>query len=379
MKSLLTPLKNNKNKLFSSFTNRIVMAPLTRMRADPTTSIPNKLHEIYYSERANKTAFILTECTAISQDGNSFPGACGIWNNDQVKGWKNVTSAVHKVNGKIFLQIWHCGRAGHSSVLGKIPVAPTGMAIRGIKTRFAKVSVDYEKPHELTIDEIKSLVEEFRQGAKNALEAGFDGIELHGANGYLIDEFLRDAFNKRTDIYGGSIENRSRFPLEVIDSLIEVFGPSIVGIKLTPGGRLNDMFDSNPILHYTYFLNELNKRNVGFIELVETPEWRAGPNLYGINEYEQIPNVCKTFRNVFNGVIIANNGFDFETGNKIIDDGYADMVSFGRKIISNPDLVERFENNWPLTDSNEKTYYTKGEVGYIDYPRYQNQSPKPKF
>jgi 2,4-dienoyl-CoA reductase-like NADH-dependent reductase (Old Yellow Enzyme family) len=261
---------------------------------------------------------------------------------------------------------------GHSSDFGSVPVAPSPIAIRG-KNRS---NLDYEVPRELTKDDLKTLLRQFHQGALNAKEAGFDGIEIHGANGYLIDEFIRDATNKRTDEYGGSIENRCRFPLEVIDALIDVFGSSNVGIKLTPGGRVNDMFDSDPIKNYSYLIEKLNKKKIGFIELVETPDFRKSTNLYGVNEYEQIPNVCKTFRNLFSGILIANNSFDYIKGNKIIEDGYADMVSFGRPFISNPDLVDRFENNWPLTKPNEKTYYTKGEVGYTDYPRY---TPSPKF
>jgi N-ethylmaleimide reductase len=368
LKPLLQPIKLGSYEL----RNRCVMAALTRMRADYDTGIPNEMHVKYYSDRAENAGFILTECTAINTRGNSFRGGCGMWNEEQVNGWKMVSDEVHRVNGRIFLQIWHGGRSTlrlanwNQKLISSSPIRNRhpGRTYKGFE--------EYEEPDEMTLDDIEEVKKDFRQGAINAKMAGFDGIELHGANGYLIDNFLRDCSNKRTDKYGGSVENRCRFPLEVIDILIDIFGGDKVGIKISPVGRLNDMFDSDPIVTYSYFLNELDKRKIAFIELPRAPEYRLVPNYYEIKGEEQIPDVYKTFRSCFRGVIIANNGFDFESGNEILKNGYADMVSFGRLFISNPDLVHRFENDWELNPWNDKTFYLPGPQGYIDYPKYED-------
>ena len=369
-KSIFPLLQGLKTNSFE-FPTRIAMAALTRMRCDPNTSIPNDLHVQYYSERCVGAAFVLTECTAIARRGNCFPGAAGIYTQDQVEGWKRVTQAVHDKGGKIFLQIWHCGRSAHSDILdGQIPVAPSKITLRG-KIRTAKGLVDHTEPEELNENGIRDIINSFKSGAENALKAGFDGIQLHGANGYIIDQFLRDCTNKRTDIYGGNIENRSRFPLEVVDSLISVFGKDKVGIKLTPIGRYNDMFDSNPLDHFTYFVKELDKRRIAFIEFVEPPEFIPVTNLYKIDGKDQLPNVCKAFRPHFKNLLIANNGYTFETANKKIEDKEADLITFGRSFISNPDLVERFRNGWELTRAKPQLFYGGDGKGYIDYPRYE--------
>jgi len=347
--------------------NRIVMAPLTRCRADYSTGVPNDLHVQYYTERAQDAAFVITECAPVSRRAACFPGAGGIYTDDQVEGWKNVTESVHKVGGKIFLQIWHCGRAAKAAWLnGEKPLCPSA-----VKNRHPARTEEYDEPQEMTTDDIKEVLNQFKKGAQNAKKAGFDGIELHGANGYLVDEFLRDGVNKRTDDYGGSIENRCRFPLEIMDILIEEFGSDKVGIKVTPVGRFNDMFDSDPLALYSYFLKELDRRKVAFVEISKAPEFRAVPNYYGVSGEEQIPDVYAAFRKSFSGIIIANNGFDFDSANKVIESGNADMVSFGRLFIANPDLVKRFENGYKLNTPNESTFYTPGAVGYIDYPKYQ--------
>jgi N-ethylmaleimide reductase len=348
--------------------NRVVMCPLTRCRADPQTGVPNDMHVQYYTQRAVDTAFVRTECSGVSRRGNCFPGACGIYTDEQAEGWKRVNESVHKVGGRIFLQIWHCGRAAKADWLeGQKPLSSSA-----VKNRHPiRGGFEYDEPQEMTKEEILEVVEQFRQGAIRAKYAGFDGIELHAANGYLIDQFFRDGVNKRTDEFGGSFENRCRFPLMVMDALIDVFGTEKVGIKLTPVGRFNDMFDSDPIPLYTYLLKELDSRKIAYVEIVKAPEFREVPNFYGgIKGEEQIPNVYKTFRSAFSNVLIANNGFNFETGNQIIEEGLADMVAFGRPFISNPDLVKRFKNNWPLTESDEKTYYTNGFEGYLDYAHY---------
>ena len=356
-----------------SFPNRIAMAALTRMRCDYNTCVPNELHVKYYSERARKCAFVLTECTSISKLGNNFPGACGIYTDEQVEGWKKVIDAVHKEGGKIFLQIWHCGRAGHSND-GGLPVAPSPIPLKG-QAHTSKGKADYEVPHELTIEEIKEIVEQFRKGAENAQKAGFDGLELHAANGYLVDEFLRDGTNKRTDIYGGSIENRSRFCLEVTDALISVYGKDKVGLKLCPLGRYQDMFDSDPKALYFYLLKQLSDRNVLFIELAECDAVMFGKEIDDqIREFAKEGTLASIFRKYFNGIYVTNCGWTKETGNQIIEEGHADMVTFGRLFLANPDLVERFQNNWELNEGNVKTWFTPGAEGYTDYPFYEKNN-----
>lgn len=349
--------------------NRVVMCPLTRSRTG-SDGVPTYLHVQYYSDRAENAGFIRTECTAVSSLGNCFVGAPGIYTEKQIMGWSSVCEAVHKVQGIIFLQIWHCGRAGVNKIIGGQPICPSAVRNRH-PARTPEGYTEFEEPKEMSENDIEEVLEQFRVGAQNALKAGFDGIELHAANGYLIDQFLRDAVNKRTDNYGGSYENRCRFPLQVMDILIDVFGADKVGIKISPVGRVNDMFDSDPIPLFTYFVKELNKRKIAYIEIVRAPEFRPVPNNYDIKGEEQIPNVYETFRNYFDGVLIANNGFDFESGNKIIENGQVDMVGFGRLYIANPDLVQRFENGWPLNKPNDKTFYTPGPEGYIDYPKYK--------
>ncbi len=222
---------------------------------------------------------------------------------------------------------------------------------------------------------MKEIVAQFKKGAERALKAGFDGLQLHGANGYLMDQFLRDATNKREDSYGGSVENRCRLPLEVMDALISVFGADRVGIKISPCGRFNDMFDSNPLELYTYFLSELDKRGVAFVE-IRKPEIFKSENFYGIAGVDQIPDLFKAFRPIFKGTLVANEGYTFEEGNKIIDEGLADAVTFGKYYISNPDLALRFQNGYELTPYDYTVFYTPGEKGYNDYPFYEKKQPQ---
>lgn len=349
--------------------NRFVMAPLTRMRAENTQGIPNEMHVKYYSERAKESGFVITECVSPSQSGNSFPRACGIWNREQVKGWKKVCDAVHAENGIIFLQMFHCGRAGLKEMLGTDPVAPSKVKNRH-PARKGNDWGEYEIPKELTEEEIQQIVEQFKQGAIYAKEAGFDGLELHGANGYLIDQFLKDATNIRNDKFGGNIENRCRFPLMVLDAFIEIFGANRIGVKITPVGRFNDMFDSQPFELYKYFLKEINDRKMAFVELARAPDFRPVPNLYEIKSEEQIEDVYETFRPFFNGVLIGNCNFTIEEAEIFILKGKFDMISLGRLFIANPDLVPRYKNDWPMNVPDHKSFYTSGPEGYIDYPHY---------
>ncbi len=350
--------------------NRLVMAAMTRCRADPKTCIPNEMHVQYYSERAEGTGMILTESSSVSNKGNSFPGEAGIWTDEQAEGWKKVTDAVHKAGSKIFLQIWHGGRASRKQYNGEIPVGPTDLPIRVSENPDGTYKTQ-DVPEALTEDGINKVVDEFYQGAKRALTAGFDGLELHGANGYLVDQFLRDGINNRKDKFGGSIENRCRFALMVTDALTSVYGPERVGIKLSPIGRYGDMFDSNPILLYNHLLKELEKKNISFVELMRTPEMLPGKNLWGVKGEEQIPDVLRAFRPAFKNSIMGNNNFTKEDAEALIGEGVVDLVSFGRPYIANPDLPKRFENGWKLAEFNLKTVYFGGKGGYIDYPKYQ--------
>jgi N-ethylmaleimide reductase len=356
-KTLLSGIKLGRYEL----RNRAAMSALTRCRANYADGIPNNLHVKYYSERAANAAFVLTECSAVHPRGNCFPGSTGIWNNDQVEGWKKVTEAVHEKNGRIFLQIWHSGRATTSDMIGGLkPIAPSA-----VKNRFKG-----DEPEALTTDGIKEIVDLFRKGAERALKAGFDGVELHGANGYLVDQFLRDATNLRKDEYGATLEGRCKLALELIDALSSVYGSDRVGIKLSPVSRYNDMFDSDPVATFTYLLKELNKKKIAFAEIVQAPESPMIPNLYGVKGEDQIPDTFSTFRPAFSGVLIGNNNFDPVSAEALLSSGKADMITFGRMFLANPDLVNRIKNGYELNAPDYATFYTPGAKGYCDYPHY---------
>lgn len=357
-KVLFTPYKVG----YLTLKNRFVMAAMTRCRADPKTAIPGDLHVQYYAQRAS-AGLILSECAPITPTGQSFLGNGGLWNDEQVQGWKRVTDAVHSKGGKIFVQIWHAGRAAVPALVGGDNLAPSPIAIKG--NLFGDVA--FQVPKEMTKEDIKMVVDQFRQGALNAKKAGFDGVELHGANGYLVDQFLRTSANQRTDEYGGSAENRARFCLQVMDALIGVYGANKVGIKLSPVGRYQDMYDTDPLETYTYVVKELDKRGIAFIEFVEADS--AG-EAQGEMEApkKQMPEVSKQLRSFFKGTVIINNEQTPESGAKAIKEGTAQLVSFAKKYLANPDYVERVKNNWPLNDMHADTLYFGGEKGYIDYP-----------
>jgi 2,4-dienoyl-CoA reductase-like NADH-dependent reductase (Old Yellow Enzyme family) len=333
------------------------MASLTRRKCDTKDGIPNDMMVKYYSQRAS-AGLIITECSPISYDAQSFFGAGGIWNSAQVEGWKRVTNAVHEKGGVIFIQIWHSGRA---SVGLK---APSPLPIRRFDKKGQEVTSNI--PIELTKDQIKEIVNDFRKGAINAKEAGFDGIELHGANGYLVDNFIRDGSNNRTDEYGGSAENRSRFCIEVLTELINVFGKGRVGLKLSPVGRFQYMFDSNPIETYKCLLSKVNDLGIAYVQMMEPTEAFAEVYHYPQGS-DQISQVCKEFRSVYKGTIMTNNNYTPETAMAVIEKGYADMVSFGRLYMPNPDLVERIQNKWPFNEFKDEN----GEQGYSDYDFYK--------
>ena len=356
---LFSPIKLGNQTL----SNRIVMSPMTRLRANGT--IPTDLMATYYAQRAS-AGLIVSECTMVSPMSNGYMCCPGIYLAEQVEGWKLVTKAVHDKGGKIFLQLWHSGRVAHPSLLdGKLPVAPSAIAASGtLHTPEGKVEL--ATPRALGTAEIPEVVQQFRTGAKNAKEAGFDGVELHGAFGYLIDQFLQDVSNQRTDKYGGSIANRARFLLEVVQAVTEVWGDDFVGIKLSPSNTFYGMGDSNAKETFGYVINALNDFNLAYIHLME-------PNEIDLKNGDAIDPVLPEFSSIYRGTIIANGGYDKESGNKVLAEKTADLVSYGRLYIANPDLVQRFEVDAQLNEPNPKTFYGSGddenaEVGYTDYP-----------
>jgi len=292
---------------------------------------------------------------------------CSLYSPEQVEGWRAIANAVHEQGGRIFLQLWHCGRISHPALLGgELPVAPSAIAATGtLHTPEGKQELD--TPRALETHEIPEIVEQFRQGAENAMAAGFDGIELHGAFGYLIDQFLQDGSNQRTDEYGGSIENRSRFALEVVEAVASVWGGDRVGIKLSPSNTYYGMYDSNPQATFSYLLNTLNRFNLAYVHLME-------PNDGDLSTRDVLNPVTPLLRPIYNGTLITNGGYDQEKGNAILASGDADLVSFGKLFLANPDLPKRFEVNAPLNTPDPKTFYAPDEKGYTDYPFVELQA-----
>jgi 2,4-dienoyl-CoA reductase-like NADH-dependent reductase (Old Yellow Enzyme family) len=331
--------------------NRVFMAPLTRCRAS-AGRVPNALMRDYYVQRAS-AGLILSEATAVAPTGVGYPDTPGIWSPEQVQGWKLITEAVHAAGGKIFLQLWHVGRISDPSYLGgALPVAPSAIAAEG-HVSLLRPKRPFVTPRALETSEIPGIVEAYRQGAQNAQAAGFDGVEIHGANGYLLDQFLQDSTNKRTDAYGCSIENRARLMLEVTDAAVSVWGPNRVAMHLAPRGDAHDMGDSNPAATFGYVAKELGRRRIAFICARES----VGPNRIG-------PELKK----LFGGVFVANEAFTRETAEQALRAGEADAVAFGKPFIANPDLVRRFATNAPLNSPAPETFYAAGPGGYTDYP-----------
>jgi len=331
--------------------NRIFMAPLTRSRSGPTR-VPNALNVEYYRQRAS-AGLILTEATAVTPEGVGYADTPGIWSEEQVAGWKNVTAAVHEAGGHIFLQLWHVGRISHPVFLnGALPVAPSAIAPRG-HVSLVRPETPYVVPRALEREELPRVVEQYRRGAQNALTAGFDGVEIHGANGYLLDQFLQDRSNHRGDDYGGSIENRARLMLEVTDAVIGVWGASRVGMHLAPRGDSHDLGDSDPLATFGYVARELGRRRIAFIAAREhTGPGRIGPQL----------------KQAFGGIYVANEGLDQASGEALLAAGEADAVAFGRSFLANPDLPKRFATGAALNAPDPKTFYAPGPKGYTDYP-----------
>ena len=335
--------------------NRIFMAPLTRLRGT-ADHIPTPIIAEYYAQRAT-AGLIISEGTPVDPMGVGYANVPGIWSKEQVEAWKPVTVAVHKAGGHIFSQIWHVGRISDPAFLnGQLPVAPSAIAAAGTVS-LLRPQRSFVTPRALELAEIKGIVEAFRRGAQNAQLAGFDGVELHGANGYLLDQFLQDGANHRTDEYGGSLENRARLMLECADAAISVWGPGRVGMHLAPRGDAHGISDSNPTATFTYVARELGKRKLAFIAARE----HVGPDSIG-------PNLRQTF----GGVFVANEAIDQKTGQQLLDEGKADAVAFGKLFIANPDLPARFAVGAALNRPEPNTFYASGPHGYTDYPALQD-------
>ncbi len=331
--------------------NRILMAPLTRCRAS-AGRVPNALMAEYYTQRAG-AGIIFSEATSVDAMGVGYPDTPGIWSESQIEGWKKVTDAVHNAGGRMLLQLWHVGRISHPDYLGGAqPVAPSAIAAEG-HVSLMRPKQPYPLPRALELSEIPAIIEAYRKGAENAMRAGFDGVEIHGANGYLLDQFLQDGTNKRTDAYGGPVENRARLVLEVTDAVISVWGAGRVGMHLAPRGDAHTMGDSNPLATFSYLARELGKRNIAFLCAREhLGEGRIGPEL----------------KQAFGGLYIANEGFTRETAEQVIGAGEADAVAFGKPFIANPDLPERLRAHAPLNEQRPDLFYAQGSEGYTDYP-----------
>ncbi|MDX1706712.1 alkene reductase [Pseudidiomarina sp.] len=351
--------------------NRIIMAPLTRSRASQPGDVPNEMNARYYRQRAS-AGFIISEATQISPQGKGYAFTPGIHSQEQIDGWRKVTDAVHEAGGRIYLQLWHVGRISHPDLQpdGQQPVAPSAIKPEGAQTYTSKDSgmVDIPEPRALKTEEIPDIVEQFRQGAKNAREAGFDGVEIHAANGYLLDQFLRTGSNKRTDKYGGSVENRLRLPLEVVEAVIEVWGKENVGIRVSPTGSFNDMHDDDPVETYGLLAKHLDDLGISFIEVVED-------SFQGNHADDRPEDVITAIQTSYKGVYIANGEYDAKEARQRISDGRCDLVSFGRPFIANPDLPRRFRENAKLNEWDSDTFYGGDERGYIDYPSLDEQNP----
>lgn len=339
--------------------NRIVMAPLTRNRATKGTDAPNALNARYYAQRAS-AGLLITEASQISQQGQGYIWTPGIYSPQQIEGWRKVTDAVHAEGGRIFIQLWHVGRVSHVSLQPNngAPVAPS--AIRAeTKTYVESGFVDVSEPRALALDEIPGIVADFAKAARNAKAAGFDGVEIHGANGYLLDQFMKDGSNTRTDAYGGSIENRARFTLEVVDAVLGEWDRSRVGIRISPVTPANGVDDSNPQALFDHVVRQLDRRRIGYLHVIEGAT--GGPRDVAPFDYGAL-------RRAFSGAYMANNGYTRDLAAEAVAENRADLVAFGKLFIANPDLVERLRLGAPLNEPDRDTFYGGGEHGYTDYP-----------
>ena len=370
MPTLFDPLKLGALDL----PNRIIMAPLTRSRATPDGRVPTGLQAEYYRQRAS-AGLIISEATSVSPMGVGYAATPGVWSREQTEGWKHVTKAVHQAGGRMVLQLWHVGRISDPLFLnGALPQAPSAVRPRG-HVSLVKPEKEFVTPRPLEREEIPGIVAAYRRGAENAMKAGFDGVHIHGANGYLLDQFLQDSTNKRTDDYGGSVQNRARLMLEVADACIEVWGADRVGMHLAPRMDSHDMGDSDRLGTFSFVVRELGRRRIGWIaarEAVIGADTKLVDSQGRPKEVANKESIGPILKQLFGGPFIANEGFDQKSAEKAIAEGRADAVAFGTLFIANPDLVERFAKHAPLNPWDVSTFYSGGAQGYTDYPALQS-------
>jgi 2,4-dienoyl-CoA reductase-like NADH-dependent reductase (Old Yellow Enzyme family) len=366
MPNLLDPLKMGVLDL----PNRILMAPLTRSRAVPDTRVPTDLQRDYYVQRAS-AGLIFSEATSVTPMGVGYAATPGIWSDEQTDGWRKITDAVHAAGGRMALQLWHVGRISDPLFLdGATPEAPSAIRPKG-HVSLVRPEKEYVTPRALGTDEIPGIIAAYKKGAENAKAAGFDGVHIHGANGYLLDQFLQDSTNARTDQYGGSLENRARLMLEVTDAVCAVWGADRVGMHLAPRMDSHDMGDSDRLGTFTYVARELGRRGLGWIAAREQVIDQHSKPTDSQGRPKHIANpasIGPQLKAAFGGVYIANEGFDQVAAQKALDDGWADAIAFGKLFIANPDLPKRFASHAPLNDWDTGTFYAGGAKGYTDYP-----------
>lgn len=365
---------DNEKALLSSYqlgdlplNNRVILAPLTRGRAGEER-LANELMAEYYKQRSG-AGLIISEATTVSAQGNGWVNSPGIYTDEQGRAWEKVTAAVHKAGSKIFLQLWHTGRASHSNFHnGQVPVAPSAIKIEGDEIHTPAGKASYEVPRALKTEEIPAIVADYKNAVIRAKKAGFDGVEVHSANGYLLDQFLQSKTNKRTDNYGGSLENRFRLLAQILDAISEVYPTNRIGVRLSPNGVFNDMGSPDFRETFIYAATRLNEYGLAYLHVLDGVA-------FGFHELGEAMTL-KEIRGIFKGPLMGNCGYTEESAEAAIAHGYGDMIAFGRSYISNPDLVERFRNNWPLAEADPSTWYFSEtpEKGYIDFPAY---SPKP--
>ncbi|CAN6198319.1 unnamed protein product [Urochloa humidicola] len=358
---LMTPYKFGQFEL----SHRVVLAPMTRCRADGY--VPQPHTAVYYSQRASRGGLLITEGTGVSATAQGFPGSPGIWTPEQVAAWKPVVDAVHRKGALFVCQIAHVGRVSTNDFQpdGQAPISSTDKQL----PPDAEFGMAYSKPRRLGTEEISGVVDDFRRAARNAMEAGFDGVEIHGAHGFLFEQFMKDSANDRTDEYGGSLENRCRFTVEVVDAIVREVGAHRVGIRLSPFADYMECVESDPVALGHYMIQQLNKHE-GLLYC-----HMAEPRMATVDGHRQIPHRLLPFRKEFNGTFIAAGGYDQVEGNKVVEEGYTDLVAYGRFFLANPDLPKRFELNKPLNKYDRSTFYTQDPiVGYTDYPFFEDDN-----
>lgn len=364
MSKLFSPFKLGRYEL----SHRVVHAPMTRLRSDPDDS-PSEMMVEYYSQRASKGSLIITESSHVMKNGRGYAGGPGIYEDHHIEGWRKIADAVHAKGARIFMQLVHDGRQSHVDLTGGTPpIAPSEVPFEGLAmTQDGWVPVSMHRA--VDIDEIPGLVEAFRNGAQRALAAGFDGVEIHSANGYLVDTFLQDGTNKRTDAYGGSIENRARFLLELTEAIVSVWGGDRIGVRVSPSGQWGEISDSNPEATFGYVAGQLNRFGLAYLHIIE-------PRVKGVETLDetQAPVAAVFLRRIFTGPIIAAGGFDRNGAEAILQKGDSDLVAFGRWFASNPDLPKRLKHDLPLNAYDRSAFWGGTEQGYTDYPFYNEES-----